>query len=289
LYNGNVNYGSTCYHWNDSTINNNGGVGDAFYTNIGWTMDTSLDCDMEARLYCVSPAIVVRTWQGSGGDDRWTTPQNWVGDQAPAPGDSLVFPAGAARLSNTNDYPAGTVFGGLTLSGSNYTIGGNPFVVTGGLTNTADPAAPNVISANVSLPVEYNVSNVQNNGALVLTGAIGGNGAIHVRGTGSLTIAGPQNWGPGTTLVFGGAGSSAADSSGGGTDSSAIGVPQAQEALPTPLAADQRVASVPAAQIAELSGPPGGGVSGGEQLEVVAASTCPHPDPLPKGSGCPTC
>ena len=34
-------------------------------------------------------APAVATWDGGGADDRWTTPGNWAGDTAPAPGDDL--------------------------------------------------------------------------------------------------------------------------------------------------------------------------------------------------------
>jgi hypothetical protein len=61
-----------------------------------------------------------RTWDGGGTDDNWTTAANWVGDAAPLSGDSLAFPAGAARLDNINDYPPGTVFYAITVSGGNY-------------------------------------------------------------------------------------------------------------------------------------------------------------------------
>ena len=38
------------------------------------------------------------TWTGGGGDNNWTTAANW-GGTAPVAGDDLVFPAGAARLT----------------------------------------------------------------------------------------------------------------------------------------------------------------------------------------------
>ena len=51
---------------------------------------------------------------------NWSMTENWVGNVAPIAGDNLVFPAGAARLDNVNDYPAGTTFGSITVSGSGY-------------------------------------------------------------------------------------------------------------------------------------------------------------------------
>ena len=45
-----------------------------------------------------------RTTCGSSADANWTTATNWLGDVLPDPGDDLVFPAGAAQLTNTNDF-----------------------------------------------------------------------------------------------------------------------------------------------------------------------------------------
>jgi Tfp pilus assembly protein PilZ len=59
-------------------------------------------------------------WDGGGGDDKWTTPANWVGDLKPSPGDELIFPAGAARMNNENDFPAGMQFGSIAVYGNGY-------------------------------------------------------------------------------------------------------------------------------------------------------------------------
>src|SRR5688572_21836500 len=53
------------------------------------------------------------TWDGGGGDDNWTTGANWAGDTAPTganPAEELIFPAGAARPTNTNDFAADPPF-----------------------------------------------------------------------------------------------------------------------------------------------------------------------------------
>jgi hypothetical protein len=70
---------------------------------------------LETRL---APAVA--TWDGGGADNHWTTAANWVGDVAPQPGDDLVFPAGAARLANVNDFPGVTSFHHLAVNGFNY-------------------------------------------------------------------------------------------------------------------------------------------------------------------------
>jgi hypothetical protein len=69
----------------------------------------------------VTIVMSVYTWDGGSlVNNLWTTPENWVGNAAPSPGDDLVFPAGAARLESVNDYPIGTTFGSITVSGSGY-------------------------------------------------------------------------------------------------------------------------------------------------------------------------
>ncbi|MCC6124661.1 MAG: right-handed parallel beta-helix repeat-containing protein [Pirellulales bacterium] len=72
------------------------------------------------------PGPLTYTWDGGGADNLWTTVANWVGDLAPLPGDNLVFPAGAARLSNIDDYPPGTIFNSIVVSGGNYQFQTNP-------------------------------------------------------------------------------------------------------------------------------------------------------------------
>jgi len=65
------------------------------------------------------------TWSGSGSDSNWMTAANWVGNVAPVAGDNLVFPAGAAQLSTTNNFPAGTGFNSVIISGNGYSFAGN--------------------------------------------------------------------------------------------------------------------------------------------------------------------
>ena len=72
-------------------------------------------------------APVTRTWDGGGTDNLWTKSANWVDDVAPLPSDNLVFPAGAAQPESFNDYPTGTHFGSITISGSGYNFQGNPY------------------------------------------------------------------------------------------------------------------------------------------------------------------
>src|SRR5438067_13879802 len=81
---------------------------------------------LESRL---APAVAA--WDGGGADNHWTTAANWAGDVAPAPGDDLVFPDGAAQRINVNDFPPGTEFHSLTVAG--YRITGNALRLAAGM------------------------------------------------------------------------------------------------------------------------------------------------------------
>lgn len=76
----------------------------------------------------------VITWDGGGADTNWQTAANWVGDVAPVANDELVFPAAAPQQSNNNNFAGFTTFRSLTIEGGFYTIGGNGFRLTNGLT-----------------------------------------------------------------------------------------------------------------------------------------------------------
>src|SRR5262249_29494200 len=75
-------------------------------------------------------------WTGGGAPNAWTNPANGAATVAPSPGDALLFPAGAARLSNANDFPAGMSFRSLTFSGPGFNISGNAITLEAGITNT---------------------------------------------------------------------------------------------------------------------------------------------------------
>ena len=83
------------------------------------------------------------TWDGSAGDNKFSTGANWSGDSAPINGDVLVFPASAPvggssedrELDNdlTNLSVGGLQFTGSFASGddNNYKIAGNELTISG--------------------------------------------------------------------------------------------------------------------------------------------------------------
>ena len=153
-------------------------------------------------------------WTGAHGTSSdWSRGANWDTSTAPADGDILVFPAGAARLANNNDLTGLRVatirFNG---AGGGYTLSGNSVVVTDGINanNTAgnntialagltlaNPMSFTVAQVGLSLVIDSEVRlngndlNVNPTGSLVLRGVIRGEGNVIKTGDGLLTLSGP--------------------------------------------------------------------------------------------------
>jgi fibronectin-binding autotransporter adhesin len=87
-----------------------------------------------------------KTWTGAV-NNLWSNPGNWLGG-VPGPGDPIVFPSGAANLSNTDDLSDGPPFKSILFTGSNYVISGGDIGLTNGISSTA---APNTINSFISL------------------------------------------------------------------------------------------------------------------------------------------
>ncbi|MBN2577926.1 MAG: SBBP repeat-containing protein, partial [Pirellulales bacterium] len=92
------------------------------------------------------------TWNGGGGDNLWTTAENWTDDVAPLPGDNLVFPGDAARLENVNDFPAGTVFGDIVVEGGDYSFqNGSVNAENVSVQNNARLTVASIIAGTISI------------------------------------------------------------------------------------------------------------------------------------------
>ena len=89
-------------------------------------------------------------WTGaSAAGGNWTDAANWAGG-APSPGNILWFPSGAARLTNTNNFPADTQFNRIDFTGTDYILRGNRALLTGINTNLPLGSFAKVISAGLS-------------------------------------------------------------------------------------------------------------------------------------------
>jgi autotransporter-associated beta strand protein len=153
-------------------------------------------------------------WTGAHATSSdWSRGANWDTGTAPANGDTLVFPAGAARLANNNDLTGLQVaiirFNG---TGGGYTLSGNGVVVTDGI-NANQTAGNNTVAlARITLanPMSFSVAQVgflltidsevrlngndltaDPTGLLVLRGVISGAGNVIKTGDGLLTVSGP--------------------------------------------------------------------------------------------------
>ncbi len=130
-------------------------------------------------------------WTGaSTTTNRWSDPANWLNDAAPTKNDDLVFPAGAAQLTNIDDLAAGIAIDSITIEAGGYTLNPlnstTPIDLAAGLTTTEPPDA----SAN-PLPTTDTV-----NIPLTLVGV------MHGAASASTII---ESTNAGTTLVLGGA------------------------------------------------------------------------------------
>ena len=144
-----------------------------------------------ATALCALPALAdTKTWTGAV-DPFWSNAGNWTGG-APAAGDRLVFPVGAANPAMRNDYAVGTTFYDITWYGTGYTIIGNAF----GLNGIAN-SGTNTIGVDLTLT----------------GGSVSG---------GSLTLAGNVN-STSTTATFASVGGSVTQSSGSMTTGAVTG------------------------------------------------------------------
>jgi autotransporter-associated beta strand protein len=149
-----------------------------------------------------------RTWKGSPGGNTWLNINNWVGNVQPAPGDTLIFPEGAAGTV-VNDFPADTKFAAITVA-EGYTITGARIQLTNSLTVTNDENGQAWISANILLeaPVTGTKTFVISAGTgtrLLVTGVISGNDTVQLRkeGPGLVIMNAIHGYAGATTVAEG--------------------------------------------------------------------------------------
>lgn len=107
---------------------------------IHQTLPESSDISFDLELTAV-PANplppVTRVWTGEGTNGLWSNPTNWQGHGIPQVGDDLVFPAGAARLTSTNDFPHGRIAGSLRFETNGFNLHGDTLALLAAITNAA--------------------------------------------------------------------------------------------------------------------------------------------------------
>lgn len=160
-----------------------------------------------------------KTWDGSAGDNKFSTGANWSGDSAPANGDVLVFPGSAAPTDYNTDIQndisnlsvAGITFTGTCESYGYYSFTG-PLTITGNIDTSATTAsclsfakfkgAITLSGSNISVIGGGNMYQVQFSGGLAIgTTNLSGTMGIDIDISGGLTGSGAiSNTGGGLTI-----------------------------------------------------------------------------------------
>ncbi|HXG08193.1 MAG TPA: Ig-like domain repeat protein [Gemmataceae bacterium] len=153
--------------------------------------------ELETRL---APATHV--WTGLGGNNNWTTAANWQNNFRPNPADGpddLVFPAGASRLSSTNDFAPNTVFNSISFDGSGYTLSGNPITLGGPVAGTGFIIANQGASNNV-IAFGIQMGGAAGNRQFFTVGTLGANLTISGALSGTTGVELSKD-GPGTLIL----------------------------------------------------------------------------------------
>jgi len=142
-----------------------------------------------ASLSLASPLLAV-TWDGGGANNNWSTANNWNPNGAPAAGSQLLFPPGALKLTNVNDFADLTNFQSLQLSSANYNIGGNDIRLSNGILSS-HASGTNILALGIELTQSQSFT-VQNTGAfLTINGDVdAGTFALSVGGLGNTILGG---------------------------------------------------------------------------------------------------
>jgi trimeric autotransporter adhesin len=147
------------------------------------------------------------TWTGaSTTGSNWSDSANW--NVLPTAGSDLIFPAGASRLANTNDFANGTSFASITYQAGGYTTSGNAIAVATSI-DSSQTTGFNTLNTPIALAADTPVTVDHAGGAgtpsaLFLGGVISGAGGIDVKGAGTVVLSAADT-NTGATTVDGGA------------------------------------------------------------------------------------
>ena len=132
-------------------------------------------------------------WVGNGSDANWTTPANWLKNEAPDPGSELIF-TGNQNLAPNNNFAADTHFSGILFdaSDSSFTLTGNRIELVGSLANNT--AFDQTLQLPVRIDSPLTATNTNATTTLTLGGAIGGTGSITKKGAGTVVLSGANDF-----------------------------------------------------------------------------------------------
>jgi fibronectin-binding autotransporter adhesin len=176
----------------------------------------------------ISPLFAGTTWDGGGGDDNWSTANNWDPDGSPPVGSTvdLTF-AGAVRLTSNNDYTAWDDFRSILFASgaSSFTLTGNAVDLFGKIENNSsvtqtvslaafsfnsgsaelNPVSGNLVINSADIFTNGNTINVWGNNGHTLTvnGAISQGGGLTVNQNSNVVLNGANTY-TGTTTISAG-------------------------------------------------------------------------------------
>jgi fibronectin-binding autotransporter adhesin len=162
--------------------------------------------DQGGYTYIAAPTTL--TWNGGGGDNNWSTADNW-GGATPQAGHWLRFGALSAspsgHVANTNDLSGSPLFYGIFFDAAApaYNLQGNPIQLSGSVLNQS--GADQTIGLDIQL-VHGNGAFPEgtfDTGGMTITdsGSIGGAGMKLVKaGSGTLVLSGTNTYSGGTVV-----------------------------------------------------------------------------------------
>jgi autotransporter-associated beta strand protein len=134
----------------------------------------------------VQPVAAQNAWNGGGSTDFWSSAANWT-NGAPSGSAGAVTFGGSTRTTNTNNI-SGLTFTSLTFSNSNWSLSGNAFTLTGGITAAAGRTVS--IANDILMSNGANVTLQTQNAAdskLVISGNFSAAGRIISKDGGGVT------------------------------------------------------------------------------------------------------
>jgi len=124
------------------------------------------------------------SWIGLGASGNWSDGSNWGTTAPPGTGDTIVFPAGAARPVNTNNLSGTLILSQMQFRGSNYVLYGNALSVTNSIVAT-NLSGANAINNAITLATA-DVTMLVSAGTLALNGQLSGSVGVTKTGAGTL-------------------------------------------------------------------------------------------------------